>query len=300
MSNPNPPAPKGSEKDRVLIFDTTLRDGEQCPGASMTFEEKLEVAELLDNMGVDIIEAGFPIASQGDFDSVAEIAKRSKNATIAGLARAAFNDIDRCAEAVKHARRPRIHTFLSTSPVHMKYKLQKEPEQVLEMVVAQVTRARNHVEDVEWSSEDGTRTEIDFLCRCVEAAIKAGALSYLLKDVGPDDLVRSIRAARRGEATLHPSVAARLMQELAGGRSSPLDLLTEREREVLGCIARGMSNAAIADHLIIGERTVKTHVSNILSKLHLQDRTQAALLALRERLVPLDETDGSRGGAGGA
>jgi NarL family two-component system response regulator LiaR len=120
-------------------------------------------------------------------------------------------------------------------------------------------------------------------------AIKAGALSYLLKEVGPDDLVRAIRAARRGEATLHPTVAARLMQELSGGRASPLDELTEREREVLACIARGMSNAAIADHLIIGERTVKTHVSNILSKLHLQDRTQAALLALRERLVPLDD-----------
>ncbi|GAB4433212.1 MAG: response regulator transcription factor [Chloroflexi bacterium OHK40] len=127
-------------------------------------------------------------------------------------------------------------------------------------------------------------------------AIKAGALSYLLKDVGPDDLVRAIRAARRGEATLHPSVAARLMSELTGGRSSPLDLLTEREREVLACIARGMSNAEIADHLIIGERTVKTHVSNILSKLHLQDRTQAALLALRERLVPLEETDRNRQG----
>ncbi|MCS6880681.1 MAG: response regulator transcription factor [Oscillochloridaceae bacterium] len=127
-------------------------------------------------------------------------------------------------------------------------------------------------------------------------AIKAGALSYLLKDVGPDDLVRAIRAARRGEATLHPSVASRLMQELSGARSSPLDLLTEREREVLACIARGMSNAEIAEHLIIGERTVKTHVSNILSKLHLQDRTQAALLALRERLVPLDETDRQRQG----
>jgi len=121
-------------------------------------------------------------------------------------------------------------------------------------------------------------------------AIKAGALSYLLKEVGPDDLVRAIRAARRGEATLHPTVAARLMQELSGARNSPLDQLTEREREVLACIARGMSNTMIADHLVVGERTVKTHVSNILSKLHLQDRTQAALLALRERLVPLDET----------
>ncbi len=121
-------------------------------------------------------------------------------------------------------------------------------------------------------------------------AIKAGALSYLLKEVGPDDLARAIRAARRGEATLHPTVAARLMQELSGARNSPLDQLTEREREVLACIARGMSNTMIADHLVVGERTVKTHVSNLLSKLHLQDRTQAALLALRERLVPLDET----------
>src|SRR5262249_7885479 len=112
---------------------------------------------------------------------------------------------------------------------------------------------------------------------------------YLLKDVGPDELVRAIRAARRGEATLHPTVAARLMQELSGARISPLDELTEREREVLSCIAPGMSNAEIADHLIIGERPGQTHSSNILSKLHLQDRTQAALLALRERLVPLDE-----------
>ncbi|MFG1191915.1 2-isopropylmalate synthase [Xanthobacter flavus] len=168
--------------DRVIIFDTTLRDGEQCPGASMTFEEKLEVAEVLDEMGVDVIEAGFPIASIGDFESVSEIARRTKNATIAGLSRAALNDIDRCAEAVKHARRGRIHTFLSTSPVHMKYKLQKEPHEVLEMVVASVTRARNHVEDVEWSSEDGTRTEIDFLCRCVEAAIKAGATTINIPD----------------------------------------------------------------------------------------------------------------------
>ena len=175
-------AAERSDKNRVLIFDTTLRDGEQCPGASMNLEEKLTVAALLDEMGVDIIEAGFPVASAGDFQAVAEIAKRAKNAVIAGLSRAAANDIDRCAEAVKHARRPRIHTFLSTSPVHMKWKLQKEPHEVYEMVVAQVTRARNHVDDVEWSSEDGTRTEHDFLCRCVEAAIKAGATTINIPD----------------------------------------------------------------------------------------------------------------------
>jgi 2-isopropylmalate synthase len=171
-----------SAADQVVIFDTTLRDGEQCPGATMTHEEKLEVAELLDTMGVDIIEAGFPIASDGDFAAVNEIAKRTKKAVVCGLSRASFKDIDCCAEAIKPAERRRIHTFLSTSPVHMKYKLQKEPHEVYEMVIAQVTRARNYTGDVEWSSEDGTRTEFDFLCRCVEAAIKAGATTINIPD----------------------------------------------------------------------------------------------------------------------
>ncbi len=171
-----------SEKDRVVIFDTTLRDGEQSPGATMTHEEKLEVAELLDQMGVDVIEAGFPIASEGDFHAVHEIAERAQKAVICGLSRAALADIDRCAEAVKPARRSRIHTFISTSPVHMKWKLQMEPEKVYELVIAQVTRARNYTDDVEWSCEDGTRTEHDFLCRCVEAAIKAGATTINIPD----------------------------------------------------------------------------------------------------------------------
>ncbi|HEV2955871.1 MAG TPA: 2-isopropylmalate synthase [Xanthobacteraceae bacterium] len=173
---------QGSDKDRVFIFDTTLRDGEQSPGATMTHEEKLEVAELLDEMGVDIIEAGFPIASDGDFAAVHEIAKRTKKAVVCGLSRAGFKDIDRAAEAIKPARRGRIHTFISTSPVHMKWKLQMSPEQVYELVIAQVTRARNHAEDVEWSPEDATRTEPDFLCRCVEAAIKAGASTINMPD----------------------------------------------------------------------------------------------------------------------
>ncbi len=181
-SEPSKAEPVKSEKDRVIIFDTTLRDGEQCPGATMTHEEKLEVAALLDEMGVDVIEAGFPIASDGDFAAVNEIAKRTKNAVVCGLARAAFKDIDRCAEAIRPAERRRIHTFLSTSPVHMKYKLQKEPHEVYEMVISQVSRARSHTDDVEWSSEDGTRTEHDFLCRCVEGAIKAGATTINIPD----------------------------------------------------------------------------------------------------------------------
>jgi 2-isopropylmalate synthase len=151
-------------------------------------------------MGVDIIEAGFPIASDGDFAAVQEIARRTRNAVVCGLARAGFKDIDRCAEAIKPARRGRIHTFLSTSPVHMKWKLQKEPHEVYEMVIAQVTRARNHTDDVEWSSEDGTRTEHDFLCRCVEAAINAGATTINIPDtVGyatPDEYFELIKMVR--------------------------------------------------------------------------------------------------------
>jgi 2-isopropylmalate synthase len=168
--------------DRVVIFDTTLRDGEQSPGASMTLEEKLQVAEVLDEMGVDIIEAGFPIASNGDFEAVSEVAKVVKNSVVAGLARAGKKDIDRAGEAVKHAKRPRIHTFISTSPVHMKYKLQMEPSEVLDAVSASVQRARGYTSDVEWSAEDATRTDHDFLCRCVAAAIKAGATTINIPD----------------------------------------------------------------------------------------------------------------------
>src|SRR5687768_2114060 len=168
--------------DRVLIFDTTLRDGEQAPGATMTHDEKLTVAELLDEMGIDIIEAGFPIASEGDFEAVAEIAKRAKNAVIAGLARAIFKDIDRSGEAVRHARRPRIHTFVSTSPIHLTHQMKKSESEVLEIIAATVARARNLVEDVEWSAMDATRTPIEYLCRCVETAIKAGATTINLPD----------------------------------------------------------------------------------------------------------------------
>ncbi|MBL4690267.1 MAG: 2-isopropylmalate synthase [Rhodospirillales bacterium] len=164
-----------SGKNRVTIFDTTLRDGEQSPGASMNLDEKLRIAEVLEGMGVDIIEAGFPIASDGDFEAVSEVAKLIKNATVCGLARATRIDIDRCADAVRQAKRPRIHTFIATSPLHMKHKLQMEPDAVLAQVTTSVTRARSYVDDVEWSAEDATRTDHDFLCRCVEAAIDAGA-----------------------------------------------------------------------------------------------------------------------------
>ncbi len=171
-----------TKKNRIVIFDTTLRDGEQSPGASMNLDEKLRIALLLEEMGVDIIEAGFPIASEGDFEAVNEIAKVVKNSTVCGLARATRGDIERCADAIKPAERSRIHTFISTSPLHMKYKLQMEPEKVLEKVTESVTLARNFTDDVEWSAEDGSRTERDFLCRCVEAAIDAGATTINIPD----------------------------------------------------------------------------------------------------------------------
>ena len=172
----------GAEADRVYIFYTTLRDGEQSPGASMTLEEKLQIAELLDSMGVDVIEAGFPIASNGDFESVSEVAKLMKNAQVCGLARAGAKDIDRAADAVKHAKNPRIHTFISTSPLHMKHKLQMEPDEVMEAIAFSVSHARNHVDNVEWSPEDATRTDRDFLCATVETAIKAGATTINIPD----------------------------------------------------------------------------------------------------------------------
>ncbi|MBI3453531.1 MAG: 2-isopropylmalate synthase [Rhodospirillales bacterium] len=171
-----------TDKNRVIIFDTTLRDGEQSPGCSMNLDEKLRVAKALEDMGVDVIEAGFPIASNGDFEAVREVACTIRNSTVCGLARAARKDIDRAWEALKDAAQPRIHSFLSTSPLHMKFKLQMEPKDVHQAVIDSVSHARNLCPDVEWSPEDGSRTEHDFLCRCVESAIKAGARTINIPD----------------------------------------------------------------------------------------------------------------------
>jgi 2-isopropylmalate synthase len=172
---------KPASQPRVMIFDTTLRDGEQSPGATMTHDEKLEIASLLDEMGVDVIEAGFPIASEGDFAAVSEISKRAKNSTICGLARANYKDIDRCWEAVKHARSPRIHTFIGTSPLHRAIP-NLDMDQMAERIHDTVTHARNLCDNVQWSPMDATRTEHDYLCRVVEIAIKAGATTINIPD----------------------------------------------------------------------------------------------------------------------
>ncbi|CTQ48698.1 2-isopropylmalate synthase [Jannaschia donghaensis] len=167
--------------NRVVIFDTTLRDGEQSPGATMTHAEKLEIAAMLDDMGVDVIEAGFPIASDGDFAAVSEIAKNAQTATICGLARANFKDIDRCWEAVKHAKSPRIHTFIGTSPLHRAIPNLTRDE-MADKIHETVTHARNLCDNVQWSPMDATRTEWDYLARTVEIAIRAGATTINIPD----------------------------------------------------------------------------------------------------------------------
>ncbi|NQT75400.1 MAG: 2-isopropylmalate synthase, partial [Candidatus Omnitrophica bacterium] len=167
---------------RIIIFDTTLRDGEQSPGASLDIKAKIEIAKQLARLGVDVIEAGFPIASKGDFLAVSEIASAVKGPSICGLARAKKEDIDACAKAVKPAKRSRIHVFLATSKVHMKYKLKKAEEEILKQAVEFVKYARNFSDDVEFSPEDASRSDKDFLCRVVEAVIKAGATTVNIPD----------------------------------------------------------------------------------------------------------------------
>ena len=169
-------------KDKLIIFDTTLRDGEQSPGASMTRDEKVRIGKALERLKVDVIEAGFPAASQGDFEAVEAVAKAVKNSTVCGLARALDKDIDKAGAALKGANSSRIHTFIATSPIHMQMKLQMQPEQVIEYAVRAVKRARQYTDNVEFSPEDAGRSEEDFLCRILEAVIDAGATTLNIPD----------------------------------------------------------------------------------------------------------------------
>ncbi len=173
---------KMEDKNRIIIFDTTMRDGEQSPGASMSLEEKIQISRVFDELGIDVIEAGFPIASPGDFEAVTAISKILKKSVPAGLARHTKKDIDACYESLRSAKRFRIHTFISTSALHMKHKLNKTPEQVIDSIKEHVTYARKFTDDVEWSCEDGTRTDMDFMCKTVELAIKSGAKTINIPD----------------------------------------------------------------------------------------------------------------------
>ncbi len=192
---------RNADGESIIIFDTTLRDGEQAPGCSMDVSEKLRVAEVLEHMGVDVIEAGFAIASEGDFQCVNEVSRLVKDSVVCSLARANAADIDRAAEALEPAKRKRIHTFIGTSPLHRQYQLNLDQEQVHQRIIDSVTRARRYTDDVEWSAMDASRTEKDYLFRCIETAIACGATTVNIPDtVGyayPEefaDLIREIRS----------------------------------------------------------------------------------------------------------
>jgi 2-isopropylmalate synthase len=197
-------------KEKILIFDTTLRDGEQAPGAAMNLEEKLLIAKTLEKMGVDIIEAGFPAASDGDFNAVNQIAKIVQNSVVCGLARAKKSDIERTFEAIKPAKKPRIHTFLATSPIHMEFKLKMDEKQVLEAIKESVSLAYNLCGDVDWSPEDATRSKHDFLFKAIETAIDAGARTINIPDtVGystPDEFFTLIKAIKDNVANIDKAI----------------------------------------------------------------------------------------------
>ena len=251
-----------TDKNRVVIFDTTLRDGEQSPGASMNLEEKVRIATVLEEMGVDVIEAGFPIASEGDFEAVRAIAGKIKESTICGLARATSQDIDRAAEALKPAARKRIHTFIATSPLHMEHKLKMGPNSVLEAVHDSVTRARGYTDDVEWSAEDATRSETDFLCRCVEIAINAGATTINIPDtVGyalPEEFGALIALLRNKVPNIDKAViSVHCHNDLGLGVANSLSAVRNGARQV-ECTVNGLGeragNAAM-EELVMAMRT---------------------------------------------
>jgi 2-isopropylmalate synthase len=270
-------------EDRIIVFDTTLRDGEQSPGASMTVAEKVKIAELLEQMGVDIIEAGFAIASPGDFQAIQAVARKVRNSVVCSLARASRADIDRAAEALEPAEQKRIHTFIATSPLHMRVKLQKTPEQVHQAVIDSVTHARSLCDDVEWSCEDGSRSEHDFLCRCIESAIDCGATTINVPDtVGyayPDEFADLITMIRNRVPNIDKAViSVHCHNDLGLGVANSLRAIEAGARQV-ECTING-----------IGERAGNAAMEEIVMAL----RTRRDILPYDSRIVSQHITRASR------
>ncbi len=269
--------------DRIIIFDTTLRDGEQSPGASMTVAEKIRIAQVLEEMGVDIIEAGFAIASPGDFQAVSEIAKKVKDSVVCSLARANRADIERAAEALDQAAQKRIHTFIATSPLHMRVKLQMAPEQVHQAVIDSVTLARRFCDDVEWSCEDGSRSEHDFLCRCIESAIEAGARTINIPDtVGyayPEEFADLIQMIRNRVPNIDKAIiSVHCHNDLGLAVANSLRAIEAGARQV-ECTING-----------IGERAGNAAMEEIVMAV----RTRHDLLPYQSRIVTQHITKASR------
>ncbi len=235
-------------KDKIYIFDTTLRDGEQSPGCSMNTQEKLKMARQLEDLRVDVIEAGFPIASEGDFEAVREISKIVKGCTIAGLSRATAVDIDRAFEALQYADKPRIHTFIATSDIHLKHKLKKTREQVLEQAVNAVAHAKKLTADVEFSCEDASRSDIDYLCQIIEAVIDAGATVVNLPDtVGyaiPQEYGSMIRTIRERVKNIDKTIlSVHCHNDLGLAVSNSISAIANGARQV-ECTVNGIGERA--------------------------------------------------------
>ncbi|MDA7544286.1 2-isopropylmalate synthase [Alphaproteobacteria bacterium] len=269
--------------DRVYIFDTTLRDGEQSPGATMNLGEKMQIAQLLEEMQVDIIEAGFPIASNGDFEAVSEISKNIKNSTIAGLARASLKDIDRAWEAVQHANSPRIHTFIATSPLHMKYKLKKTEDEVLEAINKTVSHARNLCDNIEWSCEDGGRSELEFLYKCIDLAINCGATTINIPDtVGytlPEEFGKIFKNVKNNVANIDKAIlSTHTHNDLGLATANNVAAIKEGARQV-ECTINGMGERA--GNSSLEEIVMTLKVKKDLMPYHTNIKTESIMKASR-------------------
>jgi len=254
------------DRNRVYIFDTTLRDGEQSPGISLNVREKLEIAEQLARLGVDIIEAGFPVTSPGDFEAVKTIAEKVKGPTVAALSRAVPNDIEKAWEAIKNAEKPRIHTFIMASGVQIKHQLKKTPEEALQMAVEAVRIAKNCTDDVEFSPMDATRADFDYLCRMVEETIEAGATTINIPDtVGyslPEEFGQLIRDLRARVKTLDDVVlSVHCHNDLGMATANALEAVLNGANQV-ECTINGL-----------GERAGNTSMEEIVMILDTRIRT---------------------------
>ena len=269
--------------DKIYIFDTTLRDGEQSPGASMNLEEKVQIAEVLEDMKVDIIEAGFPIASNGDFEAVVEVSKNIKNSTIAGLARANINDIERAWEAIKYSKSPRIHTFIATSPLHMKYKLKKTEEEVLDAIRRTVTHARNLCSNIEWSCEDGGRSNLEFLYKCIELAINCGASTINIPDtVGytlPEEFGKIFKEVKNNVPNIDKAVlSTHTHNDLGLATANNIAAIKEGARQV-ECTINGMGERA--GNSALEEIVMTLKVKKDLMPFHTDIKTESIIKASR-------------------
>jgi 2-isopropylmalate synthase len=264
--------------DKVIIFDTTLRDGEQSPGASMNVAEKMRLAVKLEQLGVDVIEAGFPSASDGDFEAVSQIAAKLKQTEIAGLARTSKADIDRAWDAIKHAARPRIHTFIATSDIHLEHKLQMSREQVVQATLEAVKYAKTLTGNVEFSAEDGSRSDRDYLCKVFEAAIEAGATTINLPDtVGyaiPEEFSQLVRYVREHTPNIHRAV-------FSVHCHNDLGLATAN---TLAAINAGARQAEVTINGI-GERAGNTSLEEVVMALHTRTNFLSATTGIRSEFI---------------